>query len=96
MMEFNYEQTVTRVCAEIEKNNETMQSFAKKIGVPCVSLRKYLTGKHEFPANLLARIARELNVSSDYLLGLTDYPEAREMMCDSEKKLNEIRKIMNR
>lgn len=55
-----------------------------------------MTGKHEFPASLLVLISQELNVSSDYLLGLTDYPEARASMKECERKLDEIRRIMNR
>lgn len=95
-MVYNPKVTIDRIGNRIEKSDISIQEFSKKLGMPCVSLRKYMTGKHEFPASLLVLISQELNVPSDYLLGLTDYPEARASMKECERKLDEIRRIMNR
>lgn len=44
--------------------------FAQKIGIPQTTLRNYENGEREPGHNFLITIAKEFNVTVDYLLGL--------------------------
>lgn len=57
-----------RVKAILEARNRTMRSLADATGVPYKSLQNYLRGTSPFPAEVVARIAQELNVSADWLI----------------------------
>ena len=47
-------------------------AFAEKIGIPQTTLRNYESDIREPGHNFLIQMAKEFNVSTDYLLGLTD------------------------
>ena len=63
-----------------EENNLTQTKLAKELLVDQRSLSFYELGKYEPNLETLKRMALFFNVSSDYLLGLTDekkiYPKA--------------------
>lgn len=46
--------------------------FAQQIGIPFTTLRNYETGVREPGHSFIVQMAKEFNVSTDYLLGLTD------------------------
>lgn len=48
--------------------------LGERIGLGENAIWRYETGKTEPKGEIIARIARELDVSTDYLLGMTDYP----------------------
>ncbi len=50
----------------------TQQQFADKIGISVAALSYYETGKRTINIELLGKIANFFNVTSDYLLGLSD------------------------
>lgn len=50
----------------------TMQQLAKKSGLTPATLSRYINGQRHARADKLVAISRALNVSVDYLLGLTD------------------------
>jgi transcriptional regulator with XRE-family HTH domain len=57
-----------------ETRNYTREEFAEKIDVGVSQVTRYEREENDVTADVLARIARVLNVSSDYLIGLTDTP----------------------
>lgn len=52
----------------------TQQEMADLIGVNQSQLQRYLNGRSEPTAAVVAKMARKLSVSTDYLLGLVDRP----------------------
>jgi transcriptional regulator with XRE-family HTH domain len=57
-----------------EAHAYTRREVAEKVGLAELQIARYETGKNDAPGDVLARIAMVFNVSSDYLLGLTDNP----------------------
>lgn len=50
----------------------SQESLAELLGIGNRQIWRYENGQTEPDGEIIARIAQELNVSSDYLLGLTD------------------------
>lgn len=65
--------------ARIEVNH-TQESLAEFLGIDTRQIWRYENGETEPKADTVARIAGALNVSSDYLLGLTDDPTPRDLV----------------
>jgi transcriptional regulator with XRE-family HTH domain len=71
-----------------EKQRLTQREFAELSGINEVQLSRYETGKIEPSLKILATLATHLEVSSDYLLGLSDDPHKR--YGDSELDVEEV------
>lgn len=56
------------------KGGHTQESFAELLGVGNRQIWRYENGETEPDGATITKIAKALSVSSDYLLGLTDYP----------------------
>ena len=56
----------------LSENNISQNALAKKISMSQGVVNNYCTGKREPSLEVLIAICKELNVSADYLLGLTD------------------------
>ena len=56
----------------LAENNLSQSAFAKRICLSQGIVNNYCTGKREPSLDVLILICKELNVSADYLLGLTD------------------------
>ena len=63
------------------------KTVAAALGITEGKISCYLNGKNEMPTHVVAGIARYLNVSTDYLLGLTDQPERPMELSEGERKL---------
>ena len=59
-----------RIAEGIKRNNMTQRELAEKIFVAEASMSRYIKGEREPKPDVLADIARELNTSVDYLLGM--------------------------
>lgn len=57
-----------------EEQNETQQQLADAIGITRQSLSRYETNERTPNIDLIYSVAKHYNVSSDYLLGLTEEP----------------------
>jgi len=57
-----------------EKLGLTQDELAEKIGVNSLQINRYEHDKNEPSGELVARMAKALYTSADYLLGLTDDP----------------------
>ena len=64
---------VTRLNAELAKRGWTQKQFAELLEISEPAITRWLSGQHEPKAYSIARMAQVLEVSADYLLGLTDY-----------------------
>ncbi len=49
--------------------------LAQKLGMSQTGYSKYETGENDIPTAILIRLSEIYNVSTDYLLGLTDHKE---------------------
>lgn len=57
-----------------ERNHYTHEDLASRLDIGYASVYRYEAGKVTPTAEVLARMATLFNVSSDYLLGLSDDP----------------------
>ena len=61
-----------RLNEALNENNLSQNALAQKISMSQGVVNNYCTGKREPSLEVLVSICKELNVSADYLLGLTD------------------------
>lgn len=74
----SFETTGRRMTGLCESKNMTLDELAEKIGVNATTLRRMEKGQtQKVGGDVLAALAKEFNVSADYLLGLTDIPDRK-------------------
>lgn len=61
-----------RLSAAIKASGETQTSFAEKTGVSRSQICLYCSGRREPSTEVIGRLARELGVTTDFLLGLDE------------------------
>jgi transcriptional regulator with XRE-family HTH domain len=66
-----------RLRAIREQRGLTQQELAERCGLGINAVWKYENEESDPSGDVVARLAKELDVSSDYLLGLVDHPEER-------------------
>lgn len=71
-MDFNIEKFSYRLTVLLDENNMTQIQLAEKIGTSNVTICRYLTGERTPRIDVLTKIAKEFNISLDYLLGISD------------------------
>ena len=59
------------------KHNVTQAKLSDESGIALRSLRYYESGERVPDGNVIIKLANYFNVSSDYLLGLSNNPERR-------------------
>ena len=62
-----------RVKQELKIQNKKQVDLAKHLSVQKSTISEWLNGKNEPPMKTIVDIARYLNVSTDYLLGIEDW-----------------------
>ena len=67
------EEIKKRLKEEIKNSGLTTVELAKKVGVSPEMITQYVTTKKLPKLDTFARLCKELDVSADYILGLTDY-----------------------
>ena len=72
MIELNDQVIQTRLKEELENSKLTVKQLAEKIGVSREMVTQYYTTKKLPKLDTFVRICKALNVSADYLLGLSD------------------------
>ena len=61
---------------ELRKESTLNQTqFAEKIGMSQTGYSNYETGSRDIPTNVLIKLSKFYNVSTDYILGRTDDPK---------------------
>ena len=69
----------------IDDQGMTQTKLAEAIGIKMPRLNNYMTGQAKFPTEIIRRIAKVLDTSTDYLLGLADTPEKPIRLSKTEK-----------
>lgn len=72
MIELDDQAFKTRLKEELENGKLTVKQLAEKIGVSPEMVTQYYTTKKLPKLDTFVRICKALNVSADYLLGLSD------------------------
>lgn len=72
MLELKDQAFKTRLKEELENSKLTVKQLAEKIGVSPEMVTQYYTTKKLPKLDTFVRICKALNVSADYLLGLSD------------------------
>lgn len=62
-----------RLNESLKTNNISQSQLARDLNLSQSVVNNYCTGKREPSLSVLISICKELKVSADYLLGLTDY-----------------------
>ncbi len=62
-----------RLASEIKNSNLTTIEIGKKVGVSPEMITQYVTTKKMPRLDTFAKLCKELDLSADYILGLTDY-----------------------
>ena len=73
----------------IDDRDIKQKVLAKRLGIPLSTLNGYMTGRNQFPCDILPKIARELNVTTDYLLELTDDLDPPFSLSGTERRMVE-------
>lgn len=71
-----------RLRVAMEFSGETQTSLAEKIGIKRQTIGVYCSGQSQPNADTIARIAKALGISADWLLGLTEMVEKRDTSND--------------
>ena len=71
----------------IDDRDMKQRTLADKLDIPYSTLSGYMTGSNRFPLDVIVKIAQELNVTADYLLGLADDPERPVKLSQSEQRM---------
>lgn len=58
-----------------QKHGYTQEALAERLNLGIRQIHRYEKGLSDPAGNIVAKIARELGVSADYLLGLSDQPD---------------------
>ena len=76
-----------RLKALISDSDKKQKAIASEIGISPSTLSNYVTGVSKIPGDIAAKLAIYFNVTADYLLGLSDYPEKPVILSQTEQDL---------
>lgn len=83
-----------RIAERRHKLGLSQEELASQIGTSQRQISKYETGKNDPTGDVLAALARALDTTTDWLLGLTDNPErllrGEDDLSEDERELIEI------
>jgi len=80
----------------IDDRDMNQTKLAKKLGVHVNTFNGYIKGHHRFPPEIFAPIAKTLNISTDYIFGLTDIPDPPMRLTKSEQALIQMLRSLYR
>ena len=66
-----------KIAYERDRQNITQKEMALKLGIKQQQYSRYEKGINVMPVTYLPKICKILNVSADYILGLTDNPNTQ-------------------
>jgi len=79
-----------------EERNLSQDDLAQRAQLGEAQMHRYETGKADPSSEVLVRLAKELEVTTDFLLGLTDVPDKRilesELSPDERRLLSAFRR----
>ena len=71
----------------IGESDMKQKAVAKSLHMTESTLSNYVTGRTSIPADALVKFAEYFQVTTDYLLGLTDEPKVPLRLSDAERRL---------
>ncbi len=85
----------------VKEQNKSLTSLAVELEVSQEAISQYISGKIYPKTSTIIKMAKILNTSADYLLGLTDNPtpnniklnEKENHLIDNYRKLSNIEKV---
>ena len=63
------------------------KSLASKLDIPTSTFNGYMTGRNQFPCDVVLRVAQELDTTTDYLLGATRNPTKPFTLSPTEQQI---------
>lgn len=84
----------TRLRQLREENSLSQEAMAERIGISRVSIVNYESGKRTPDIEVVARVSRAFDVSSDYLVGLSDFRNAK-MVDELSGSYKELEQSLN-
>ncbi|WP_069997791.1 helix-turn-helix domain-containing protein [Cellulosilyticum sp. I15G10I2] len=83
-----------RLLEQLKKREMHQQDLADKTEITPATISRYITGKRKPSGENINRIAKELGISADYLLGITNNPTTNDdqLNTGAKQKLNEYLK----
>jgi transcriptional regulator with XRE-family HTH domain len=78
-----------RVHAVIDDRDIKQVALAKKLDIPLSTLNGYMTERNQFPPDIIRKIAEELEISTDYLLGIVKNPARPLALSRKEQRMVE-------
>ena len=76
------------------RGNASQSDFAAKIGIKQTSYSAYERGRMEPSASMIVLICKNANVSSDWLLGMSEQDGHAERTVKAEQKLEALKKAI--
>lgn len=67
-----------------EDNDKTQKEIAEFLNIGTTQYRRWEVGEHKIPAEVIVKIAKYYNVSTDYILGITNDPTPRDKESQKE------------
>ena len=58
----------------IDDQDIKQKALAAKLDIPTSTFNGYMTGRNQFPCDVILKVAKELDTTTDYLLGATKNP----------------------
>ena len=78
---------VARIRDLIDDRDMKQRTLADKLDIPYSTMSGYMTDRNRLPLDIVVKIAQELGVTTDYLLGLVDEPERPLKLSQSEQRM---------
>lgn len=72
------------------------KELAAALDIPKTTLSGYMTGKRQFPHEMVKKIAETLEITTDYLYGLTEDPKPPIALSRAERGLMETYRALSR
>lgn len=81
----------------VKEQNKTLTSLAVELEVSQEAISQYISGKIKPKTAIIVKMARILNTSTDYLLGLTDNPTPSNLELSEKENdiINNFQKLNN-
>lgn len=82
---------------ELRKERSLSQeAFAQIFGVTQQSISRMESGAYDIPTDILIRMAEQFNITTDYILGLSDVKRSPDMQVRLNRKLDQYHDILLR
>lgn len=76
-----------RIHNVIDDREIKQKELAISLDIPVSTFNGYMTGRNQFPCDVVLQVANELNITTDYLLGATKNPERPFSLSKNEQQI---------